>query len=57
MKTSALTEAQKQATVRKWAEWILRQRSVAAKPAPKALTGSEALRPEKQSREAADVDF
>jgi hypothetical protein len=35
MKTSALTKAQKQATVQKWAEWILRQRNQAAKAAPK----------------------
>ncbi len=35
MKTSALTKAQKQATVQKWAEWILRQRNLAPKVTPK----------------------
>jgi hypothetical protein len=36
MKNSAtvLTKSQKQATVRKWAEWILKQRTRAAKTKP-----------------------
>lgn len=40
MKTAALTKAQKQATVQKWAEWILRQRNVAMKAAPKIRTAA-----------------
>ncbi len=36
MKNSALTKTQKQATVQKWAGWILKQRTLAAK-APKTI--------------------
>ncbi len=36
MKNTVLTKAQKDATLRKWAEWILKQRTLSAnKAAPK----------------------
>jgi hypothetical protein len=35
MKNSGLTKRQKEATIRKWADWILKQRSHAAKRKPR----------------------
>jgi hypothetical protein len=35
MKNTVLTKAQKQATLQKWAEWILKQRTLSASKTPK----------------------